>query len=111
MLGHLLKLIRRFVLTLGGEVVQSAFHFGLNIALVRTLAAADYGIFAIVMLIGGIALTYVRALFGMPAALFMSRRFGTRASRAYEACFGSGALVLCVLIGLATAGLLQLWLH
>lgn len=111
MLGHLLRLIRRFALTLGGEILQSAFHFGLNIVLVRSLAAQDYGIFAIVMLAGGIALSYVRAVLGMPAGLYIPQRLGTRAERAYDANFGSAALVLSVLIGLVVAALLELWLH
>lgn len=90
----------RFVLMLGGEVVQSAFHFGLNIGLVRALSQADYGIFAIVFLVGGIGLTYVRALAGVPASIYVPRRHGQLAGRAYEVTFGSGAVVISGLFGL-----------
>ncbi len=101
----------RFALTLGGEVVQSAFHFGLNVVLARTIGAEDYGVFAIVMLIGGIGLTYVRALVGMPVTLLISQRRGSRAARAIEAAFGSAALCLAVLMAVLTAALLRLWLR
>lgn len=101
----------RFALTLGGEIVQSAFHFALNVALARTLPAEDYGIFAIVMLIGGICLTYVRALVGMPVTLLISHRRGSRAARAIEAAFGAAAAVLAATMAVAVALLLQVWLH
>ena len=109
--GDTRKLARRFVLTLGGEVTQSAFHFGLNIALVRTLNAEHYGVFAIVMLIGGVSLTYVRALVGMPVSLLVSQRRGTRAARALETSFGSAALVLSAVIAAVAATLIHFWLH
>ena len=94
------RLRKRFVLMLGGEAVQSAFHFGLNIGLVRSLSQADYGLFAIVFLIGGIGLTYVRALAGVPASIFVPRKHGRRAARAYDVTFGSGALAVSGLFGL-----------
>lgn len=109
--GDLGRLARRFVLTLGGELTQSAFHFGFNIVLARMLDPERYGIFAIVMLIGGVALTYVRALVGMPVSLLVSQRRGTRAARALETSFGSGAMVLSGVIALLVALLLHLWLH
>ena len=55
---ELRRLGHRFILMLGGEVAQSAFHFGLNIVLVRNLTPHDYGRFAILFLVGGLALTY-----------------------------------------------------
>ncbi|MFD1984100.1 hypothetical protein ACFSOZ_15705 [Mesorhizobium newzealandense] len=48
--GHLL---RRLVLMIGGEAIQSGFHFALNIALLHVLSAQGYGIFAIAMVMGG----------------------------------------------------------
>ena len=96
-------LVRRFVVMLGGEVVQSAFHFGLNVALVRMLSQHDYGVFAIIFLVGGIGLPYVRALAGVPAATFVPGRHGRRTARAYEVTFGSGALVVSGLLGLGVA--------
>lgn len=99
-------LIPRFALMLGGEVVQSAFHFGLNIALVRTLTQHEYGIFAIVFLVGGIGLTYVRALAGVPVATFVPPRLGRRSAQAVEVTFGSGAILVALLIGGGVAGAL-----
>lgn len=98
----------RFALMLGGEVVQSAFHFGLNIALVHTLSQADYGLFAIIFLVGGIGLTYVRALAGVPAGTYVPRRPDHRSSRAYEVTFGSGAVAVSALFGLGVAAALLL---
>ncbi len=92
-------LLARFVLILGGEFVQSAFHFALNIALVRTLTQYDYGVFSIVFLVGGIGLTYVRALAGVPAITFVPPRLGRAGAKAIEVTFGSGALLVSVLIG------------
>ena len=109
--GPIDRLARRFVLTLGGELVQSGFHFGLNVALARMLTAEDYGIFAIVMLLGGVALTYVRALVGMPVGLLVSQRRDSRAARALQASFGSAALALSALIAGIVAAVLHLWLQ
>lgn len=105
------RLVLRFVMTMGGEVTQSGFHFGLNIALVRMLTPERYGVFAIIVLIGGVGLTYVRALVGMPLSLHVAQRRGTRASRAYETSFGSAALVVAALAAAAVATLLHFWLH
>ncbi|MCW6513240.1 hypothetical protein [Lichenifustis flavocetrariae] len=91
---------------LGGEVLQSAFHFAFNIVLVHVLTPHDYGVFAIVMLSGGIALTYVRALAGMPATLLIASQRGRRAAAADEVAFGSAALVISVVVGLVAAGFL-----
>ncbi|WP_156387531.1 hypothetical protein [Methylobacterium sp. Leaf399] len=99
----LVRLGRRFVLMLGGEVLQSVFHFGLNIALVHALVPHDYGLFAIVFLIGGIALTFVRAVAGMPASVFIPQARGARAMRAQAVTFGSGAALLSLAMGLGTA--------
>lgn len=111
MRSGLRRLLRRFALTLGGEVTQSAFHFGLNIALVRMLDAERYGVFAILMVMGAVSLTYVRALVGLPASLLVSQRRDTRAARAYETSFGSAALLVSGLAAAVVAALLHLWLR
>ncbi len=101
----LIRHSRRFVMMLGGEVAQSAFHFGLNIGLARSLSPHDYGRFAILFLVGGLALTYVRALAGVPAGIYISGAAGRRVSRGHEVTFGSAALlisgVIAALVGLA----------
>lgn len=96
----------RFLVMLGGEVLQSVFHFGLNLALVRVLAPAEYGVFAIIFLVGGIGLTFVRALAGVPASIVIPQARGLPAVRAYAVTFGSGAIALSLVIAAGTAGVL-----
>lgn len=98
--------LARFTVTLLGEVVQSGFHFALNIMLVRSLSQHDYGVFAIVFLAGGIALTYVRALAGVPISTFLPAHRERRAGRAIDVTFGSGAVIVSGLFGLGIAGFL-----
>jgi hypothetical protein len=109
----MLKAIRnigsRFALMISGEALQSAFHFGLNLMLVHRLSAHDYGVFAITMVIGGLSLTYIRALTGMPASIWMSQSRDRPSVNGYDVMFGSAALVLSLLIGLSVATILQLW--
>lgn len=97
------RLARRFALMLGGEVLQSLFHLGLNLALVRALSAHDYGLFAMVFGIGAIALTFVRAVAGVPAATFIPQARSAEAARADAVSFGTGAVVASLALGLVTA--------
>lgn len=106
-MNALIRFVRRFVLMLGGEVAQSAFHFGLNIVLARTMSPHDYGRFAIVFLVGGLALTYVRALAGVPAGIFIPGRAGRRTARGFEVSFGSAATLLSGTMGLGVG--VTLW--
>ncbi|CAO4176689.1 hypothetical protein [Methylorubrum populi] len=96
----------RFAVMLGGEVLQSLFHLGLNLVLLRALSAHDYGVFAMIFVLGGIGLTFVRALAGVPAATFIPQARSVRAGQAYAVTFGSGAVLAClVLAALTTVGL------
>lgn len=95
---------------LGGEVLQSAFHFALNVVLVRLLAPADYGVFAIGMLMGGIGLTYMRSAAGVPATLFIPQHRGRPRVVAFEAMANASALGLAVLFFAAAGVALELWL-
>jgi O-antigen/teichoic acid export membrane protein len=104
------RFAHRFLVMVGGEGMQSALHFGLNIALLRMLPPQQYGVFAIVMVFGGLGLTYIRALTAMPAAIRIGRSRSRGAADAYDVTFGSGAFVLAVLIGLIVALVLRLWL-
>jgi O-antigen/teichoic acid export membrane protein len=104
------RIPKRLVVMICSEGMQSALHFGLNIVLLRSLSPRDYGVFAIVLLIGGLGLTYIRALTAMPAAIRIGRSRGPRAADAYDVIFGSGAFVLSFLIALIVAVLLRLWL-
>ena len=97
-------LARNFVLSLGGEGVQSGFHFILNLVLIRLLSAYDFGIFAIAFVIGGIAIAYGNALVSVPAAVHLPRLKSPGAMNYQDVVFGSIALLFCLGVGLAVAG-------
>lgn len=107
-MNALIRFARRFVVMLGGEVAQSVFHFGLNLVLARTMSPHDYGRFAIVFLIGGLGLTYVRALAGVPAGIYIPGRAGRRTARGFEVSFGSAATLLSGVMGLGVG--ITLWI-
>ena len=94
---------RRLALTLGGEVMQSGLHFGLNLALIALMAPRDYGAFAFTLVLGGVGITYLRSLTGIPASSFLGRARTEAARNFYEGAFGAAALVLALLMGLAAA--------
>lgn len=106
---NLAGIARRLTLMIGGEALQSGFHFALNLALVRMLSARDFGIFAIVMVIGGLSLTYIRALAGMPASIRIGRSRTRAAADAYEVTFGSGAVLLSAVAAIGVDVLLHGW--
>lgn len=91
----------RFAVILSGELIQSLFHFVLNILLVRELGAHDYGLFAIVFTVGAVGITYIRALVAVPATLHFARSVGRPAVLGYDVMFGSGAVVVSGLMALA----------
>ncbi len=91
----------RFAVILSGELIQSLFHFALNILLVRELGAREYGLFAIVFTVGAVGITYVRALVAIPATLHVAKSSGRPAARGYEVMFGSGAALVCALMAIA----------
>jgi O-antigen/teichoic acid export membrane protein len=97
---------RKYLLSLGGEGLQSGFHFILNLTLIRTLPAYDYGVFAIVFVLGGIALTYCNALVSIPAGVHLPRLKSFRAVDFQDVVFGSVALAVCAAMAvMAAAGL------
>jgi O-antigen/teichoic acid export membrane protein len=100
----------RFALMISGEAIQSAFHFALNIIMAHRLSAHDYGVFAIAMVIGGLSLTYIRALTGMPASIWVGQSRDRPAATGYEVMFGSAALALSTIIAIIVATILQLWI-
>ncbi len=97
------RFVRRFAVILSGELIQSLFHFVLNIVLVRELGAHGYGLFAIVFTIGAVGVTYIRALVAVPATLFLSRSLGRPAERGHDAMFGSGAAAIALLMSAAVS--------
>jgi hypothetical protein len=86
-------LLRRLVLMIGGEAIQSGFHFALNIALLHVLSAEGYGIFAIAMVMGGVGLSYIRSLTAVPASIWMGKSTNRAGVDAHDVTFGSAALV------------------
>ncbi|SDF88549.1 hypothetical protein [Bosea robiniae] len=104
------RIVLRLVVMVGGEAMQSAFHLGLNIALLHAVSARDYGIFALVMVVGGLGLTYIRALTALPASIAIAQSRRTGAAGAYEVSFGSAAMLLSLLLGIVVTGVLNVWL-
>src|ERR1700674_915193 len=86
---------RNYLLSLGGEGLQSGFHFVLGLLLIRLLTPYDYGVFAIVFILGGISLTYGNALVSIPASIHIARLKSRRAANFHDVVFGSAALALC----------------
>jgi O-antigen/teichoic acid export membrane protein len=95
---------------IGGEAMQSAFHLGLNLALLHAVSAREYGIFALVMVIGGLGLTYARSLTALPASIAIAARPG-RSAAAHEAGFNTAAALLALIFGIGVAIALGAWLE
>ncbi len=99
-------------MTVSGEAAQAAFHFLLNIVLIREFIARDYGVFAIVFTVGAIAVLNINAIFAQPIAVFIprSRRLGalslevTMGSMAFLGCAAVAAVVgIVTTVGLGDA--------
>src|ERR1041385_8695483 len=104
----IIQLGRNFLLSLGGEGLQSGFHFILNLSLIRLLSPHDFGVFAIAFVLGGISLTYGNALVSTPAAVLIPRLKSRGAVDFQDVVFGSIALMISV--GIATIVSVGLWL-
>ena len=101
--------LRRLFMMIGGEAIQSAFHFALNILLLHRLAAGEYGVFALAMVMGGVALSYVRSLAAVPASIWIGRTRGQVRSYVYDVTFTSAAFILSALISLIATALMAIW--
>ncbi|QKD16222.1 hypothetical protein [Mesorhizobium sp. NZP2077] len=101
-------LVRRLVLMIGGEAMQSGFHFALNIMLLHMLSAQGYGLFAIGMVMGGVGLSYIRSLTAVPASIWMSKSTNAAGVDAYDVAFGTAALMVALLMAVGTAVLMRL---
>jgi O-antigen/teichoic acid export membrane protein len=102
----IIQLGRNFLLSLGGEGLQSGFHFILNLSLIRLLSPHDFGVFAIAFVLGGISLTYGNALVSTPAAVLIPRLKSRGAVDFQDVVFGSIALMISAGIAIiVTAGL------
>lgn len=104
------RLILRLTVMVGGEAMQSAFHLALNIVLLHSASARDYGIFALAMVAGGIGLTYIRAFTALPASICIAGSHRVAAANAYEVSFGTAAAMLSALFGLVVAIVLSGWI-
>ncbi|MDF2389718.1 hypothetical protein JMG10_50420, partial [Nostoc ellipsosporum NOK] len=103
--GHL---VRRLVLMIGGEAMQSGFHFALNLMLLHMLSAQGYGLFAIAMVMGGVGLSYIRSLTAVPASIWMGKSSNRAGVDAHDVAFGSAALVVALLMATGTGILMHL---
>jgi O-antigen/teichoic acid export membrane protein len=99
---------RNFLLSLSGEGVQSAFHFALNLLLIRILSAYDFGVFAIVFVLGGISLTYGNALISVPATIELARQKSARRFDYLDTVFSTVAFLISIGIAIVTTA--GLWL-
>ena len=95
--------LRTILLSLGGESVQSAFHFALGILLIRALIPHDYGLYSVIFNLGGIALTYGNALMTVPSTVYLAHARSPAAARFVESAFGSVALAVSALLALVVA--------
>ena len=109
-IGNLHRILGRLLLMIGGEAMQSAFHLSLNLALLHAVSAYDYGIFALVMVIGGLGLTYIRSLTALPASICIAQSHSMAAANAFEITFGSAATLLSVALATVLACVLNVWL-
>jgi len=98
-----IRLGRNFLLSLGGEGLQSGIHFILNLALIRLLSPHDFGIFALAFVLGGLSITYGNALFSTPAAVLIPRLKSARAANFQDVLFGSVALAISAAIAVIVA--------
>ena len=103
-----LDLGRNFLMSLGGLGLQSGFHFVLNMLLAATLSAYEYGLFAIVFIVGGLALTYGNAAVSVPAAVELPKLKSERSLGAMDIVFSSVAAALSAALALLVA--FALWL-
>lgn len=104
----LIQLGRNFLLSFGGEGLQSGFHFLLTLLLIRLLSVHDFGIFAIAFVLGGIALTYGNAFVTVPATVRLARLKSPGSVDYLDVVFGSIALLVAIAAALLSA--LALWL-
>ena len=100
----------RLVKLIGGEAMQSAFHLGLNLALLHAVEPYQYGIFTLLMVLGGLGLTYIRSLTALPASVAIALRHG-RAADTHEIGYGTAALTLALLFGGGVTLALAAWLE
>ncbi|WP_250889078.1 hypothetical protein [Mesorhizobium sp. dw_380] len=103
-----IHLVRRLALMIGGEAMQSGFHFALNIMLLHMLSAQGYGLFAIAMVMGGVGISYIRSLTAVPASIWMAKSANSAGVDAHDVAFGTAAVVVALLMAVVTAVLMRL---
>lgn len=102
-------LMRRYALGLAGEGVQSAFHLLVNLVLMRSLTAYGYGLFAIIFMMGSLAVTYSNAFVAIPLAVYLPKARSPGAGRFQEVVFGAIAAALSAGAGALTLAGLWVW--
>lgn len=103
-------MIHRLLLSLSGEGLQSGFHFLLSLFLIRLMGVHDFGLFAIIFVLGGVSLTYGNALISVPASVEIARTKRRCQLNTQEVLFGTIAVLVSIFIGATGAGVLFLTL-
>lgn len=81
--------LRRLMLGMGGQAIISAFNFVVSVVLIRTLAAEDYGLYAMVVMFAGLATAVDGALVCGPLTVYGTRRHGRPSRAAIESLLSS----------------------
>jgi hypothetical protein len=97
-LGNNAKTIRRLALGMGGQAIISAFNFAVSVTLIKTLPAEDYGLYAMVVMLAGLATAVDGALVCGPLTVYGTRRHGRPSRAAVETLLASVHLLILAAI-------------
>jgi O-antigen/teichoic acid export membrane protein len=102
------SVLRRYVLALAGQSTLSVFNFALNIFLVRSLSAHDYGSYAITWVFAMLAGYVIGSLTASPLIIFGTARVGRRSRFAVEVLLSSVTVLLLLILSVVVAVLSRL---
>lgn len=95
-------------LVLAGEGIQSAFHFGLNVVLMNTLSAQDFGVFAILFMMGALSVQLMNGLLSDPSKIHISQS-SPGAAEALQIGFTATAIAVCTTLTLVAICVIGYW--
>ncbi len=111
LLARVPRSLRKYTVAIGGQGVLSAFNFGLNIVLVRSLLPGDYGIFALAIVVGTVGIGLNNALAAAPLSVYTPGLGRAAPRRALEATFSAVSVLMAVALGLLVFALASLLLR
>jgi O-antigen/teichoic acid export membrane protein len=88
--------VTRYGVALVGQGLLGGFQFALNIVLIRTLPASDYGVFALTLVLAYGAAGIVSALAATPLSVYLPARRWPAMRALLEALFASVSLLLAL---------------